>query len=125
MALITALFSSSAYVVLALLGRCGDNAIDALLPWHRSSRPRHRASPHRATGNVLLKTDAASPVGFVAKVADFGLSLRLVGSQTHVSDVRQGVSCMQGGHGPYALILSQGATLLWWVPWVCGLAPPR
>lgn len=40
--------------------------------------------------NVLLKRTDKSRSGFIAKIADFGLSLKMHGSQTHVSNVQGG-----------------------------------
>lgn len=40
-------------------------------------------------GNVLLRTDGQDPRGFVAKVADFGLSLTIDPNCTHVSNAFQ------------------------------------
>jgi serine/threonine protein kinase len=39
--------------------------------------------------NILLKSSGADRRGFVAKVADFGLSLRMDPNETHVSDMYQ------------------------------------
>lgn len=39
--------------------------------------------------NVLLRGDAQDPRGFIAKVADFGLSLTIDPHSTHVSNAYQ------------------------------------
>jgi serine/threonine protein kinase len=50
--------------------------------------------------NVLLKSDGSQGRGLVAKVADFGLSVRMDQQATHVSEfqVRQGQAAGQGRH---------------------------
>lgn len=40
--------------------------------------------------NIMLKSDGSDPRGMVAKVADFGLSVSLDSSQTHMSSMFQG-----------------------------------
>ena len=40
--------------------------------------------------NILLKSDASDPRGFVAKVADFGLALKMDQGMTHASGLFQG-----------------------------------
>ncbi|KAJ9525252.1 hypothetical protein QJQ45_020784 [Haematococcus lacustris] len=42
--------------------------------------------------NVLLRTASNTLSGFVAKIADFGLSWKLAGGQEHVSNARQGTA---------------------------------
>ena len=37
------------------------------------------------SSNILLQRNAADPRGYVAKVADFGLSRQMVSGQTHMS----------------------------------------
>ncbi|KAF5837664.1 kinase-like domain-containing protein [Dunaliella salina] len=40
--------------------------------------------------NILLKADPSSPIGFRAKITDFGLSINLGPTATHVSNMRPG-----------------------------------
>lgn len=40
--------------------------------------------------NVLLKTCASDPRGFISKIADFGLSHKMEAEETHVSKLFQG-----------------------------------
>jgi serine/threonine protein kinase len=40
--------------------------------------------------NVLLQSSTDSPKGFTAKVADFGLSVKMLHTETHVSNMFQG-----------------------------------
>ena len=47
--------------------------------------------------NVLLRSDAHNPRGFVAKVADFGLSLTIDPHSTHISNAFQ--VCMKDDCG--------------------------
>ncbi|KAJ9505950.1 hypothetical protein QJQ45_002740 [Haematococcus lacustris] len=43
--------------------------------------------------NILLRAARSTLSGYVAKVADFGLSWKLTGGQEHVSNARQGTAC--------------------------------
>ncbi|EFJ42610.1 hypothetical protein VOLCADRAFT_119327 [Volvox carteri f. nagariensis] len=66
-----------------------DTAIDvarALAHLHREGIIHADLKP----GNVLLKGSTSDPRGFVAKVADFGLSMRLENNETHVSNAYHG-----------------------------------
>jgi hypothetical protein len=50
--------------------------------------------------NVLLKSAGGDARGFVAKVSDFGLSMRIDPTETHVSNFYQGtLTHMVRGHG--------------------------
>ncbi|GLI62400.1 hypothetical protein VaNZ11_005017 [Volvox africanus] len=66
-----------------------DTAIDvarAVAHLHREGIVHADLKPR----NVLLKGSTTDPRGFVAKVADFGLSMRLDPSETHVSNAFHG-----------------------------------
>lgn len=66
------------------MGHIAATALDVargLRHLHRNRIIHGDLKPH----NVLLRLSPADARGFVAKVADFGLSVRMRGSQTHVS----------------------------------------
>jgi serine/threonine protein kinase len=78
--------------------------------WHNCARKpqrcgcRSRAPAPRLllqARNVLLKSSGTDPRGFVAKVSDFGLSVQINPTQTHVSNIYQGTlthsACGRGG----------------------------
>jgi len=51
----------------------------------------HLQPPLKAQ-NVLLRSDASSERGFTAKIADFGLSVKMDTTETHVSGMNQGTT---------------------------------
>jgi serine/threonine protein kinase len=84
------------------------------------SPPSSTSLPLQAR-NVLLKSAGADSRGFVAKVSDFGLSVRLDPSQTHVSNVYQvglllvvlaGQSGSQSGSQSVIQLVSQSVSVV-------------
>ncbi|KAL6752544.1 hypothetical protein V8C86DRAFT_584686 [Haematococcus lacustris] len=59
--------------------------------------------------NILLRAARSTLSGYVAKVADFGLSWKLTGGQEHVSNARQGTACYIAPEVMHAGIMSKPA----------------
>ncbi len=50
------------------------------------------------TQNILIKSSGAEARGFVAKISDFGLSVKMDSNETHISGMQNGTMTHQVGH---------------------------
>ncbi len=69
---------------------------DVTLPSAQANPPLPPSSQAR---NVLLKSCASESAGVVAKVSDFGLSIKMAQTDTHVSSLVQVSASAMGGCG--------------------------
>ncbi|GLI66603.1 hypothetical protein VaNZ11_010524, partial [Volvox africanus] len=69
--------------------------------------------------NILLRSNSASPYGFTAKIADFGLALKLKAGESHISNIRRGTpfyiasELVEDGRATTASDLYSFGVILW------------
>ncbi|GIL88731.1 hypothetical protein Vretifemale_16581 [Volvox reticuliferus] len=69
--------------------------------------------------NILLRSNGASPYGYTAKIADFGLALKLKAGESHISNIRRGTplyiasELVEDGRATTASDLYSFGVILW------------